>query len=98
MKALCAALASALLCASSAAAHVGSPNVFFDGHAGTHAVRVVIRPPQTFPGLAQADIRVTDSDVTRISVQAAFLEAGAEALPPATAATRVAGDPELWNA
>ena len=92
------AFAGALLCAASAAAHIGSPNVFFEGVAGVHALRVVIRPPQTFPGLAQADIRVTDSDVTRISVTPTFLDAGDATTPPASAATRVAGDPQLWNA
>jgi len=92
-------LACACLCAvSSASAHVGSPNVFFEGRAGVHPLRVVIRPPQTFPGLAQADIRVSDGDVTAVAVQPAFLDAGAEAAPPPSAATRVAGDPQLWNA
>jgi hypothetical protein len=61
-------------------------------------VRIVIRPPQTFPGLAQADIRVSDSDVTSISVKPEFLDAGAGTTPPASVATRVAGDAELWNA
>ena len=36
-----------------AAAHVGSPNVFFDGMAGPYAVRVIIRPPSVVPGLAE---------------------------------------------
>lgn len=100
MKPSLAALASAFaaILAASAAAHIGSPNVFFEGVAGAHHVRVVIRPPQTFPGLAQADIRVSDSDVTRISVKPAFLDAPDETTPPASEATRVAGDPELWNA
>ena len=98
MKAHGAALACALLFAASAAAHIGSPNVFFEGAAGVHSVRIVIRPPQTFPGLAQADIRVTDSDVTGISVKPTFLDAGDETTPPASAATRVGGDPGLWNA
>jgi hypothetical protein len=93
--------AAALLClslAATASAHVGSPNVFFEGRAGVHPLRVVIRPPQTFPGLAQADIRIADADVTAVSVQPAFLDAGSEALPPPTRAERVAGDSELWNA
>jgi hypothetical protein len=33
-------------------AHVGSPNVIFDGMAGPYAVRVVVRPPEVIPGLA----------------------------------------------
>jgi len=93
-----AALALALFLAATAAAHVGSPNVFFEGRAGVHPLRVVIRPPQTFPGLAQADIRIADADVTAVSVQPAFLDAGSEALPPPSPAERVAGEAELWNA
>jgi hypothetical protein len=27
------------------AAHVGSPNVFYEGNAGPYPVRVVVRPP-----------------------------------------------------
>jgi len=83
------ALALATLCLAGAArAHEGSPNVFFEGRAGAHPLRIVIRPPQTFPGLAQADIRIADSDVTGVSVQAQFLDAGADTVPPPTPATR----------
>ncbi|HXX48668.1 MAG TPA: hypothetical protein VEN47_10590 [Myxococcota bacterium] len=92
------ALAFSLLAARAAPAHIGSPNVFFEGRAGVHPVRVVIRPPQTFPGLAQADIRITDSDVTRVTVRPAFLDAGSEAEPPPIDAARVAGEAQLWNA
>jgi hypothetical protein len=81
-----------------ARAHVGSPNVFFEGAAGGHALRVVIRPPQTLPGIAQIDIRVEDGDVTGVSVQPAFVDASAEAAPAATAAAPVGGDRHLWNA
>ena len=91
-------VACTALLASAAAAHIGSPNVFFEGHAGVHAVRVVIRPPQTFPGIAQADIRISDSDVTRVTVRPALLDAGSEAEPPASEAVRVAGETQLWNA
>ncbi|HTO05844.1 MAG TPA: hypothetical protein VMR86_02205 [Myxococcota bacterium] len=97
MKSLAAAL-SCLALAATASAHVGSPNVFFEGRAGVHPVRVVIRPPQTFPGLAQADIRIADADVSAVSVQPAFLDAGSDALPPPSPAERVAGDSQLWNA
>ncbi len=98
MRALAAALVLALGLAGAARAHVGSPNVFFEGKAGPYPVRVVIRPPQTFPGLAQADVRVADPGTRLVSLQAAFLDAGAEAVPPAVEAARVPGDTELWNA
>jgi len=98
LKPRAAALLFTCLLAATARAHIGSPNVFFEGRAGPHAVRVVIRPPQTFPGLAQADVRVSDSDVTAVIVQPAFLGAGADTEPPATDAVRVTGETGLWNA
>jgi hypothetical protein len=98
VRALAAALVTLCLAASSASAHIGSPNVFFDGVAGPHRVRVVIRPPQTFPGFAQADVRVSDADVTRVTLQPQLLDANSAAEAPKSEAARVAGDPELWGA
>lgn len=39
-------------------AHVGSPNVFFEGHAGDYSVYAVVRPPAALPGAAQVSVRV----------------------------------------
>lgn len=87
-----------LLAAVPAFAHVGSPNVFFEGNAGPHPVRVVIRPPNALPGIAQIDVRIADADVTAVSVQPVFFEAGSDAAPAPTPATSVAGDARLFNA
>jgi hypothetical protein len=92
------ALAALLLAPATAASHVGSPNVFFEGNAGPHALRVVIRPPATLPGVAQADLRIADADVTAVSLRPVFAGAGPEGAPPAATARRVAGDTRLWNA
>jgi hypothetical protein len=82
-----------------ASAHVGSPNVFFEGQAGTRPVRVVIRPPAALPGIAQVDVRMMDdADATGVSVQAAYWEAGVEAAPSPTPAMRVAGDERIFSA
>lgn len=75
---------------------MGSPNVFFDGRAGPHPLRVVIRPPSTLPGAAQVDVRVADADVTGVSVQAVFAQAGEQAAP--TRASAVSGDARLFSA
>jgi hypothetical protein len=92
------ALAALLLAPATARSHVGSPNVFFEGNAGPHALRVVIRPPATLPGVAQADVRLADADVTAISLRPVFAGAGPEGAPPAVDARPVAGDSRLWNA
>lgn len=75
--------------------HIGSPNVYFEGHAGPHAVRVSIRPPASLPGFAQVDVRMEAADASAVAVQPHFR--GATSPPPVTA-TRVTGDPHLFNA
>ncbi len=81
-----------------ARAHVGSPNVFFDGKAGPHAVRVVIRPPAALPGNAQIDVRVNDPGITAVAVRPAFIGASPDADPAPTPALAVAGDAQLFTA
>jgi hypothetical protein len=78
--------------------HIGSPNIFFDGQAGPHAVRVIIRPPATLPGVAQVDVRVADEEATGVSIQAAPWEAGDQTAPAPVLATPVAGTPGLFHA
>ena len=95
MRACCAAVLALLALPLVARAHVGSPNVFFDGRAGPHAVSVVIRPPPTLPGVAQIDVRVADA--SRVSVRAVFADVLAETAPEATSAQPVVGDARLWS-
>src|SRR5579884_2464583 len=56
-------LLTALLCAAPLAAHVGSPDVFYEGEAGPYRLLVTIRPPQVIPGVAQVEIRSTSPEV-----------------------------------
>lgn len=78
--------------------HIGSPNVYFEGHVGPHEVRVTIRPPNAIPGVAQIDVRVAGEDARAVTVQPAFREAGASDSPAPVPATAVAGDAHLFNA
>jgi hypothetical protein len=79
-----------------AAAHVGSPNVFFEGPAGPYAVRVIIRPPAVLPGIAQIDVRAEGANA--VTVQPAMWETGTNGAPSPVAATAVAGETNLFNA
>lgn len=92
------ALVLLLLLTVFAQAHVGSPNVFFEGQAGPHSVRVSIRPPNALPGIAQVDVRVSGDGVTAVSVQPAFWQAGAISAPEPVPAVAVAGDTHFFNA
>ena len=78
--------------------HVGSPNVFFEGQAGPHPVRVIIRPPAVLPGIAQVDVRVAGAGATNVTVQAVLWETGNDAAPAPLTAVAVAGETNLFNA
>ena len=96
MKALL--VAFVLVLPLAARAHIGSPNVFFEGNAGPNPVRVIVRPPATLPGVAQVDVRVSADGVSEVSLQAALAEAGRDAAPAPLRATAVSGDEHLFNA
>ncbi|HEV8214831.1 MAG TPA: hypothetical protein VGP95_03320 [Gemmatimonadaceae bacterium] len=84
-----------------ATAHVGSPNVLFDGSAGAYPVRVIVRPPLVVPGLAEVIVRTTAGDVQRIVIQPVFWRTGVAGAPRGDEMSRVAGQPgtftgQLW--
>lgn len=80
------------------AAHVGSPNVFYEGSAGPYPVRVVVRPPGVIPGLAEISVRVPEGEVRRVTVRPVRWDLGTKGAPRADEARPVAGEPRLWSA
>jgi hypothetical protein len=91
-------LAALVLAAAPARAHVGSPNVFFDGAAGPYPVRVVVRPPAVIPGLAEITVRLRDGrKVGGVTVQPVQYRAGFKGAPPAEAAVPVPGAADTWS-
>lgn len=93
-----AAVVFLLLAMGSASAHIGSPNVFFEGQAGPYPVRVVVRPPGVVPGLAEINVRILDGDVQRVTALPVFYRAGRKGAPPPDVAERVRGDTNLFTA
>ncbi|PYJ61389.1 MAG: hypothetical protein DME24_06455 [Verrucomicrobia bacterium] len=79
-------------------AHIGSPNVFFEGKAGEYFVRAVIRPPQVVPGLAEITLRVPGEPVERVMVLPVFSKAGRQGAPPPDEARLVRGETNLYTA
>ena len=69
-----------VLLVAESVAHVGSPNVFYDGSAGPFQIRVVIRPPIAIPGDAQFDVRVENA--TSILIQPAYAGATIDQAEP----------------
>jgi hypothetical protein len=84
--------------ASSVLAHVGSPNVFFDGRAGAYATFAVIRPPPALPGAAQISVRVNDAGIRSVSLVPVLWQAGRAGSPAPVTAQRVPGETNLWSA
>jgi hypothetical protein len=87
------------LTAGPARAHVGSPNVFFDGDAGPYPVRVIVRPPAVIPGIAEVTVRLRDGrKVNGVTAQPVQYKAGFKGAPPPDAAVPVPGAPDTWSA
>ena len=82
-----------------ARAHVGSPDVFFEGEAGPYKLFVTIRTPQVIPGIAQIEIRSESPDVTGMTVVPMRLTGPGSDLPPASdVADRSTADPQFFTA
>jgi hypothetical protein len=97
LAAVAAALLAAAVLSPPVSAHVGSPDVVFDGHAGHSPLRVVVRPPGVIPGRAQVLVRVLSGSASAVTVQPVFWdEARQGSAPPPEAAVRVEGEPGLY--
>lgn len=77
-------------------AHVGSPDVIFDGKAGPYDVRVIVRVPMVVPGLADVAVRVLSGDVERVLIRPVFWRAGVAGSPSPDPAKPVAGASRLY--
>jgi hypothetical protein len=79
------------------ASHIGSPNVLFDGNAGPYPVRVIVRPPEVVPGLAEVIVRLNATDAQRVSIRPVFWRAGVRGAPSGDALTRVPGEAQVYS-
>lgn len=86
----------ALVIMVATSAHIGSPNVLFDGTAGPYAVRVIVRPPEVVPGLADVTVR-TDSTATRVNIRPVFWRAGVRGAPAGDDMKRIPGQASLYT-
>ena len=83
-----------------ASAHVGSPDVYYEGNAGPYPLLVTIRPPAVVPGVAQIEVRSLGpaGDIGRIQILPLTIEGSGESLAPRpdTMQPSVA-DPQLYS-
>jgi hypothetical protein len=79
-------------------AHVGSPDIFLDAHAGPHRVFVTIRPPYAIPGIAEVEVLTTSDDVKEVRIVPLPLTGpGAKFAPIPDVAKRSADDSRLFT-
>ena len=80
-------------------AHVGSPDVFYEGKAGPYPIFVTVRVPQVIPGVAEIQIRSESGDVRAIHVVPMRLAGPGSNLPPTPdPAAQSKDDPQFFNA
>ena len=96
MKRLCALAALLLAIPSTAAAHVGSPDVYFEGAAGPYRALVTVRPPDAVPGIAEVSARVTGPVERMTMVPLPAKGVGARLSPTPDVATRDRDDAQTF--
>ncbi|MEP7363474.1 MAG: hypothetical protein ABI972_09485 [Acidobacteriota bacterium] len=90
--------AAIFLVTAAAYAHIGSPDVFFEGNAGPYPLYVTIRPPAVIPGTAEIEIRTAADDVRDVRLTPTPLTGdGAKFAPTPDVATRAKDDPQFFR-
>jgi hypothetical protein len=64
------------------AAHVGSPDVYYEGDAGPYHLFVTVRMPQVIPGVAEIQVRAPSGDVHTIEIVPLRLTGPGSKFPP----------------
>src|ERR1051326_2014801 len=91
-------LALLSVCACALSAHVGSPDIYFDGSAGPYRLAVTIRTPQVIPGVAEIEIRSETPGVSRIEIVPIPISGPAAKLAPTPdVMQRSTADPQFFT-
>jgi hypothetical protein len=92
------ALVLCLVLAPGMCAHVGSPDVYYEGMAGPYRLFVTVRVPQMIPGVAQVEVRALQGAVSGIRiVPLRVIGEGSENAPPADRMEQSAADPQFFS-
>lgn len=63
-------------------AHVGSPDVYFQGQAGPYPLALIIRTPQMIPGVAEIEIRAATPGLLRVRIVPLYIVGPGSKYPP----------------
>src|SRR5689334_23899947 len=83
--------------ASACQAHVGSPDVFYEGSAGPYRLLVTIRPPVVIPGVAEIEIRSVGAGAETVRVAPLRLLAAKQFSPVPDVMQRSKDDPQFFS-
>ena len=87
-----------LLAASACWAHVGSPDVYYEGQAGPYHLLVTIRTPSVIPGVSEIEVRSAANDVDVVHIVPTPLTGpGAKFAPVPDLAQRSKDDPQFFT-
>jgi hypothetical protein len=79
-------------------AHVGSPDVFYEGDAGLYHLFVTVRMPQVIPGVAEIQVRCKNGDVNSVQIVPLRLNGPGSNLPPTPDLAKVSkDDPQFFT-
>jgi len=90
-------LLALLLLTSLSFAHIGSPDIIYEGNAGPYKIQVTIKPPDVVPGTAQILVKLENQNSAKITLQPVYYEYGSEGAPDADIATIVPGEAGLYQ-
>lgn len=71
-----------LLLGAPCLAHVGSPDVYFQGDAGPYHLAVMVRTPQMIPGVAEIEIRSSTPGVRDVKIVPLYIVGPGSKYPP----------------
>ncbi len=87
----------ALLLPFPATAHVGSPDVFYDGMVGPYPARITIGMPGVVPGRAEISVRVRTDEPVKVSFLPLYTWTAVTNAPPPDPGLPVAGEKNLFS-
>ena len=79
-------------------AHVGSPDVYYEGDAGPYHLFVTVRMPQVIPGVAEIQVRCESPGVTSIQIVPLRLTGPGSSFPPTPDLAKASkDDPQFFS-
>jgi hypothetical protein len=86
-----------LLCPTLARAHIGSPDVFYDGMVGAWPTHITIRMPTVVPGRAEIFVQVQSKEPVTVSFTPISSRTAASNAPPAELGQSMRGETNFYT-